>query len=133
MVVAVLELIISTTILVLLARHGYFLKKTVIKQNLPFLSFGKLRGSYGITGSDQIGDYQVSKSLQPLFNAGSLSEYNWLHIHQGLLIHISNGKEHKSFNMVLELGFVKDRILLNATYAQNRSSNQLLNYSLPSH
>lgn len=28
-----------------------------LKNKLPSLSFAKIRGSYGITGSDQIGDY----------------------------------------------------------------------------
>lgn len=34
-----------------------FSDETWIKERLPFLSFGKLRASYGTTGSDQIGDY----------------------------------------------------------------------------
>ncbi len=32
----------------------------------------------------------------------------------------------------LDLGFFKDRITLTTTYIRNRSSNQLINYSLPS-
>jgi TonB-linked SusC/RagA family outer membrane protein len=35
-----------------------FTNENVIKNALPFLSYGKLRGSYGTTGNDQIGDYQ---------------------------------------------------------------------------
>ena len=34
-----------------------FQQKKLIVQSLPFLSFGKLRLSYGITGNDKIGDY----------------------------------------------------------------------------
>src|SRR5690606_4767737 len=34
-----------------------FTEEPFVQNHLPFLSFGKLRGSYGITGSDQIGDY----------------------------------------------------------------------------
>jgi TonB-dependent starch-binding outer membrane protein SusC len=35
-----------------------FTKEESIQRNLGFLSFGKLRASYGTTGSDQIPDYQ---------------------------------------------------------------------------
>jgi TonB-linked SusC/RagA family outer membrane protein len=35
-----------------------FSNESFIKDALPFLSFGKLRTSYGITGNDQISDYQ---------------------------------------------------------------------------
>ena len=35
-----------------------FSNESFIKNALPFLSFGKLRTSYGITGNDQIADYQ---------------------------------------------------------------------------
>jgi TonB-linked SusC/RagA family outer membrane protein len=35
-----------------------FSNESFIKDALPFLSFGKLRTSYGITGNDQIADYQ---------------------------------------------------------------------------
>jgi hypothetical protein len=34
-----------------------FSEETLLKDN-SIISFGKLRGSYGVTGSDQIGDYQ---------------------------------------------------------------------------
>lgn len=35
-----------------------FSKESFIKKMMPFLSFGKLRGSFGSTGNDQIGNYQ---------------------------------------------------------------------------
>ncbi len=38
----------------------------------------------------------------------------------------------KKLQFGLDLGFLKDRLLLNTTYARNRSSNQLLDYALPS-
>ncbi len=42
------------------------------------------------------------------------------------------GKNAKTAKYGFELGFLKDRVFLNMTYARNRSSNQLLQYSLPS-
>src|SRR5690606_31753018 len=41
-----------------------FTEETLFKDNFSWLSFGKLRGSYGVTGSDQIGDYQYIDSYQ---------------------------------------------------------------------
>ncbi|MBK8087721.1 MAG: TonB-dependent receptor [Chitinophagaceae bacterium] len=35
-----------------------FSEESFVKNNISFLSFGKLRASYGITGNDQIGDYR---------------------------------------------------------------------------
>ena len=34
-----------------------FTQEDFFKNNLSFLSFGKLRGSYGVTGNDQVGNY----------------------------------------------------------------------------
>jgi hypothetical protein len=45
------------TILVLQVLHGFFQMRASSTKILAFLSFGKLRGSYGTTGNDQIGDY----------------------------------------------------------------------------
>lgn len=95
---------------------------------LPWLSFGKLRGSYGITGNDQIGDYQYLQTyiisdypydgnigLQParLYNP----HYKW--------------EENVKKEAALEVGLLNQRISLSAAYYNNRSSNQLINYALP--
>lgn len=99
-------------------------------QTITALSFGKLKGSYGTTGNDQIGDYRF------------LSLYNYPVIqvpYQGVvsITPASLPNPHlqwettKKLQVGLELGFVKDRFMLNVTYARNRSSNQLLNYSIP--
>ncbi len=97
-------------------------------QNLPVLSFGKLRGSYGVTGNDQIGDYQFVETWQPTDNtyqgASGLtpstiynSGYAW--------------EKNNKLEMAIDLGFLKDRLLLSVNYFQNRSGNQLVNYRLP--
>lgn len=105
-----------------------FSNENFAMQHLPFLSHGKLRLSFGITGNDQIGDYrylntyraqgsyQGSTSLMPtrLFNP----DYGWE----------TNVKKEAA----IELGFIKDRIMLNVGYFYNRSSNQLLDYRLAS-
>ncbi|WP_454045095.1 SusC/RagA family TonB-linked outer membrane protein [Chryseobacterium sp. Marseille-Q8038] len=97
-------------------------------KNSNWLSFGKLRGSYGSTGSDNIGDFQfldnytVSPTLiyngvtgllpARLFNPN----YSW--------------EKTRKFEAAIELGFLNNRINANIAYYRNRSSNQLVGYQL---
>ncbi|NOT73428.1 MAG: SusC/RagA family TonB-linked outer membrane protein [Cyclobacteriaceae bacterium] len=105
-----------------------FSSEDFIKNFIPGLSFGKLRGSFGVTGSDQIGDYQYldthtstqytyqgGKGLYPtrLYNP----DYSW--------------EENKKIEGGIELGFFNDRLAFSASYYHNRSSNQLVGYTLP--
>ena len=105
-----------------------FSKESAIQNALPFLSFGKLRSSYGTTGSDQIGDYQFLNIYTPsgvgyngtiglapvrLFNP----DFSW--------------EVNKKFEVALETGYFNDRIFLTAAYFKNRSSNQLVGIPLP--
>jgi len=98
------------------------------KKQFRFISFGKLRGSYGITGNDQIGDYRfidtwtaspVTYQGVSTLNPTSLynPDYEW--------------EANKKFETALELGFFKDRLLISSVYFRNRSSNQIVQYSLP--
>ncbi|MFS2185590.1 SusC/RagA family TonB-linked outer membrane protein [Mucilaginibacter sp. Mucisp84] len=98
------------------------------KKMFPFISFGKLRGSYGTTGNDQIGDYKYlpswTNSQLPYNGAPGLiptglynSNYGW--------------EINKKLEAALELGFLKDRVLVSAAWFRNRSSNQLIFYALP--
>ncbi|MBS1565478.1 MAG: SusC/RagA family TonB-linked outer membrane protein, partial [Bacteroidetes bacterium] len=105
-----------------------FTKENFSRQLPAFLSFGKLRASYGTSGNDQIGDYQYLDSWATPFYA-----YNGT---AGLipsrLANASYGWEiNRKLEAALELGFLKDRILLTAAYFHNRSSNQLISYKLP--
>jgi TonB-dependent starch-binding outer membrane protein SusC len=105
-----------------------FSAEPFIQDKLGFLSFGKLRGSYGTSGNDQIGDYsylqlwqstnnpyQAIPGLQPtrLFNP----DYTW--------------ELTKKMEGAIELGLFKDRLLFSAAYYRHRSSNQLISYRLP--
>lgn len=105
-----------------------FSNEKYIQKGLPWLSFGKLRGSFGTTGNDAIGDYQFLNTwttstatyqgvptIQPtaLFNP----ELSW--------------ERNKKIEFSVDLGFLKQRILLSVTYYQNRSGNQLVSYNLP--
>jgi TonB-linked SusC/RagA family outer membrane protein len=109
-----------------------FSNETFIKQLFPFLSFGKLRASYGTTGNDQIGDYQYLSLYNPItFGVGSPYQNSNNLIANGLSNPYLQWEETNKLQFGGALGFFKDRILLDAAYFRNRSSNQLLNYNLP--
>lgn len=101
-----------------------FSEETFLKAALPFLSFGKLRASYGLTGNDQFQDYQF---LTTFATTGGTQ------IYQGSSVLTPSRVENpdlqwetnKKMEIGLDLGFVKDRILLTTNYYRNRSGNQL--------
>ncbi|KQW99406.1 SusC/RagA family TonB-linked outer membrane protein [Flavobacterium sp. Root420] len=93
-----------------------------------WLSFGKLRGSYGSTGSDQIGDYQFLDT----YNSSGVSYDNIIGLQPSRLFNPNFGWEvNKKLEAALELGFLADRIFITAAWYQNRSSNQLVGIPLP--
>ncbi len=106
-----------------------FSKENFIKDNLPFLSQGKLRSTYGTVGNDQIGNYQYietwtsytfgyqgTASLVPE-KLGN-SDYSWELV--------------KKFDTAVELGFLNNAITFSANYYKNTTDNQLIGYTLPS-
>tara|TARA_B100000378_G_scaffold277902_1_gene279397 strand:+ start:3172 stop:6177 length:3006 start_codon:yes stop_codon:yes gene_type:complete len=102
-----------------------FSSSKFLEDNLDFISFGKLRGSYGITGNDQIGDYRYLDAYRATPGPGGLyptqlanSNFSW--------------ESTKKLEFALELGLFKNRTNLNLSWYRNRSSNQLVGYTLPS-
>lgn len=92
-----------------------------------FLDFGKLRLSYGITGNDQIGDYgylDIYTATQYGYDGqkGMLPEqlvnpdYSW--------------EKNRKIEAALDLGLFSNRVMFNASYYHNRSSDQLVGYTL---
>ena len=103
-----------------------FSQEKAVTDALPFLSYGKIRGSYGVTGNDQITDFAY------IATHNSVSGYNGS---AGLVAsNIENPdyqwESNKKLEAAIELGFVKDRIILSAAFFSNRSSNQLISYPI---
>ncbi|MCW2259716.1 MULTISPECIES: SusC/RagA family TonB-linked outer membrane protein [Sphingobacterium] len=98
-----------------------FGKEDFVQDKLPFLSFGKLRASYGTTGNDQISNYMylplyssaTAYLNNPSMNIGTLpNEYiKW--------------ETTKKMEFALDLGFLRDRILFTGNYFRNRSGDQI--------
>ncbi|WP_431200770.1 SusC/RagA family TonB-linked outer membrane protein [Mucilaginibacter sp. P19] len=105
-----------------------FSQESWFKETLPFISYGKLRGSYGIVGNDQISDYQY---LSTFINYG----LNYQNVAGLQPYTVANADFHWEVNrkleFAIELGLFKDRLLLTAGRYQNRSSNQLVAYAIP--
>lgn len=106
-----------------------FSNEDFVKPFSKVLSYGKLRGSYGITGTDQIANYQyldswTNTSLQYQGKPGlypsrlTNPDYSW--------------EKNKKLEFGLELGFIKDRILITTSYYKNTGDNHLINYAMPS-
>lgn len=105
-----------------------FSEEVFIKNSVPFLSFGKLRGSYGTTGNDRIGNY----GFLDTYTTSGLS-YEGIQGLQPVQLYNPNfgWETNRKLEAALELGFLNDRILLNTSYYRNRSSSQLIGIPLP--
>lgn len=106
-----------------------FTEEKWFKQHLQFLSFGKLRGSYGLTGNDQIGNY----GYLTRWSAGNTIPYQSTAGYVPL--QHANPSLHWETNYKLEgalaLGFFKDRLTISVAWYQHRCGDQLVPYPLP--
>lgn len=91
------------------------------------LSFGKLRASFGTTGSDNIGDYRFLDTYSVIG-----SDYNGTSILRptGIFNPLFGWETNRKLEIALELGFFKDRLLINTSWYRNRSTNQLIGIPL---
>ncbi len=96
---------------------------------IPAVSLGKLRVSYGSTGSDQIADYGFMDLWGPMTNpyggGGSITP-------ERLVNPNFSWEATRKFETAVEFGFLNDRLLLAVNHYRNRSSNQLVGYPLSS-
>jgi len=105
-----------------------FGKEKFVVNNLPFLSFGKLRGSIGVTGNDKLPDYEYLSTYSSYTSGyqGTTGLYPTQLTNPYFAWEVVNKLEGG-----LDLGFLKDRILFNMSWYRNRTKNQLVGYSLP--
>jgi len=110
-----------------------FTEEEFFRNVLKVIGFGKLKISYGITGSDQIADYRYL-SLYTLQNVAGLNLYQGVRGLQPASLPNPQLQWEKTnkFNAGVDMGFFDNRMLLNFNFGINRSSNQLLSYVLAS-
>ncbi len=106
-----------------------------VRKVLPtFIGFLKLRSSYGITGSDQVGDYQYLSQWGAGPGSSSLFTYNGISplISQHAVNQNYHWERNKKFEAAINIGLMKDnRINLEAVYYRNRCDNQLTQIPTP--
>ena len=100
-----------------------------LKNILPIFSYGKLRGSYGVTGNDQVGDY----AFLDAWNTPATGNYqgNVTIAPSNLFNPYLQWERNRKLELALETGLFKNRIFLNVAWYRNRSDNQLIGYNLP--
>jgi TonB-dependent starch-binding outer membrane protein SusC len=107
-----------------------FSAEDFVQNKIKALSFGKLRGSYGTTGNDQIGNYTFLNIYNVIAGGVSYNGYNGI----GPSTHYNpyiQWELTRKLQLGVDLGFIHDRILVSINYYRNQSSNQLVNYILP--
>lgn len=94
-----------------------------------FLSYGKLRSSWGTTGNDQIGDYQFFDT----WTSSSFYNYNGVVgiLPNRLFNPYFQWEKTKKLEAALELGVWEGRLIFTVSWYRNRSSSQLVSYKLP--
>jgi TonB-linked SusC/RagA family outer membrane protein len=100
-------------------------------EHLDFLDYGKLRGSYGMTGNDQIGDYQY---LDTWSSERTPRPYQGIYpIWPNALLNTSFSWERsKKIETALELGFLDNKLITTIAYFNNKNDRQIIPYKLAS-
>lgn len=102
-----------------------FSNESFVKNNLPFVSYGKLRGSYGTTGNNNIANYQYIGLLSAYADApgyaynGTLSLLNYANPDV-------RWETTRKTDIGIELGFLKNRITINATWYRSLTTDLLV-------
>ena len=106
-----------------------FSEAKFIKSHLKWLSYGKIRVSYGTTGNDNIGNYQYLSRWQATSN-----HYNGSagYIPQNLHNDDFSWSVNKKFELGGDFGLFENKVTLGLAWFRNRSGNQLVSYVLPS-
>ncbi|MDR6845601.1 SusC/RagA family TonB-linked outer membrane protein [Flavobacterium granuli] len=104
-----------------------FSKESFLKES-TVLSFGKLRASYGSSGSDQIGDYQYLDT----YSSSGLNYNGMIGLDPTRLYNPDFSWEtNQKLEAAIEVGFFEDHLFFTAAWYRNRSSNQLVGIPLP--
>jgi len=103
-----------------------FTNEKFFKDRIPALSYGKLRGSFGTTGNDNISDYRFTNLYSSNFYNGQPG------LSPSYLTDSSISWEtSRKLDLALELGFFNDRVLVSANWYRTRSTNLLASTPVP--
>lgn len=108
-----------------------FSEENIFKRHLTFLSFGKIKGSYGTSGNDQVGDYTYMDLYSPLTTPVLYQNGPSIGVTR-LASPYLQWEQTRKLSLGIDFGFLHDRLVVNANFQRNKSSNQLMAYALPS-
>jgi TonB-linked SusC/RagA family outer membrane protein len=100
-------------------------------ENMSWLSNLKIRGSWGLTGNDEIGNFAYTSSIggaNYILAGSSLASGRTIN---GLGNPSLAWEKTKEIDIGLNIGFVNNRIKLEADLYRSRTSNLLLNLQIP--
>ena len=103
-----------------------------IKKRIPLISYGKLRVGYGTTGNDKIGDYQYLDTWYTITGA-FLAPYQGISSLSPLKLYNPNfaWEVNRETEGAIDIGLLENKLFFSINFYRNKSSNQLLNYTLP--
>ena len=105
-----------------------FTEENWFKKHVSFLSFGKIRGSFGTVGGDQIGNYAYLSRWS--YTTGLYNNYLPL-IPGGHTDSLLQWQVNKKAEISLDFNFLNDRISLKGSWYRNRCNNQLIQFPTP--
>ena len=106
-----------------------FSNESFIKDALPFLSFGKLRTSYGITGNDQISDYQYLS----LYNADMVTYGTTIGLQTQYLYNEDiHWEKTNKMEAALEFGLFNSRIGGSVSWYRNMTTDLIVSEPIAS-
>ncbi|HEY0174757.1 MAG TPA: SusC/RagA family TonB-linked outer membrane protein, partial [Pedobacter sp.] len=102
---------------------GYiFSQEKWVKETLPFLSFGKLKGSYGTSGGDGIPSYIYLST----YATGTAYLGNTTFLNNGLANADLHWEMTRKKDVGMTLGFLKDAITIDVDYYKNTTTQSLV-------
>lgn len=114
-----------------------FGREDFVKNSVPFLSFGKLRASFGINGNASgIGPYDLQGSYTSYRGSGSSKTMLTYNGNTGFLINTLPNpnlrwEKTKTYEVGLDLSFLDNRLSTNFTYYNRLTSDKFASLTLP--
>ncbi|UOB17944.1 SusC/RagA family TonB-linked outer membrane protein [Abyssalbus ytuae] len=99
-------------------------------QKIPFISFGKLRASYGVTGNDKIGNYKYQDVYESGFSTNSYNGETAL-TPTSLFNPSLHWEKNIKTEIAIDLNLFEDHLQFSASWYRNNSSDPLVSYPLP--
>ena len=118
------------------ASLGWVMSDEEFLSDLSFLSFAKVRASYGVTGNNNIGNYTQYALISNIFSNNTANAVFGDNVAPGVVVNsLSNNnlgwETTRQFDVGLDLGLFEDRIQFVYDYYTKRTTNLLYAVQVP--